>query len=204
MKLMKQTVDRLSGITEGDALELFGKVLAVPYAKGKYDIEKTKKVIATCVRKGHESVLEHVSISLDCLTNIETYKDYTRHRNCAFTIESTSFVKYDDLPVIIAGNVDATTETFIQHCESMYKQEKNPKFGRDYLPQCLAARMVITTNIREWRHIIGLRGDPNDNPLTIELRNLIFHNLHRWSPFFFPVDADMNVPSEMWIKQLWK
>lgn len=205
MKLMKQTVDRLSGGTENDALELLGKVLAVPYGKGEYDLAKTKKVIESCVKKGHTSVLEHVVVSLDCLTNIETYKDFTRHRvGVAFTIESTSFVKYDDFPVIIAGEMDDTTETFIHHCESMYAREHNPKTGRDFIPQCMAARMIMTCNLREWRYVVGLRSDPNDNPLTIELRNLMFHNLHRWSPFFFPVDNQDTEYPAMRIKQLWK
>jgi hypothetical protein len=82
--------------------------------------------------------------------------------------------------------------------------QMSPKEGRDYLPQSLAARMIMTTNIREWRYIIGLRGDPNDNPSTIELRNKIFAVLKYNYTFFFPDGSDpdnpMNIRNE-WDKK---
>jgi thymidylate synthase (FAD) len=163
-------------------------VVAAPYAKNEFDDIKTKAVVRSCVARGHLSVLEHVNISLKCLTNIETYKDYTRHRHCAFTIEYTSFVKYKDvLPVILVTDDAIPDHVTVALEAAHYAYNAAPtKVGRDYLPQCTAANMIMTTNIREWRHIIGLRGDPNDNPLTIELRDMIWTTLNNHYPFFFP------------------
>jgi thymidylate synthase (FAD) len=192
---LSQNVTFLPSISEEQAFELLGSVTAAPYNKGKYDLDKTKLVIESCVLKGHQSILEHVNISLRCITNIGTYKDYTRHRNCAFTIESTSFSKYTgNIKVILAENKDLTSEGIeaLEKLMAVYRSNDDIKIGRDFLPQCCAATMIMTTNVREWRHIIGTRGDRNDNPLTIELRDKIWTALNWHYPFFFPLHDNMS------------
>jgi thymidylate synthase (FAD) len=186
--ILKQKVEVLGQqMSESMILEMFGEILNVPYNKKTFSRIKTKKVIESCVKRGHHSVLEHVNITLKCLTNIATYKDYTRHRHCAFTIESTAFTKYADFDIICVNS--DINQVLLDTLDTLAFATKNlsPKEARDFLPQCLAATMVMTTNIREWRHIIGLRGDPNDNPLTIELRNLMWARLNEVYPFFFPI-----------------
>jgi thymidylate synthase (FAD) len=206
MVLETQSVKLLTPFSELSLFNLFGKILNVPYAKGDYDEEKVKQVLCNCVRRGHLSVLEHVSLTLQCRTNIGTYKDYTRHRHCAFTVESTSFVNYakSDIPIIVATGPDFDDMTpggasIIGHIKDIVTAVP-PKIARDWLPQCLAATMIMTTNIREWRYIIGLRGDPNDNPLTLDLRNKMWKALNKEYPFFFPLDTttttDMTIYNE--------
>lgn len=195
MQLLEQHVELLPGLTESMVIGNYGEILNVPYSTAEYTTDKVKNVIWTCVKKGHLSVLEHVNITLKIRTNIGTYKDYTRHRHCAFTIESTSFVKYDTDAEIIMSHPPSTDEVYaIEQMLKAYKKNASPKFGRDLLPQCLAATVIMTTNIREWRWIIALRGDPNDNPLTIELRDKIWQELNRHYPFFFPLDGASDDP----------
>jgi thymidylate synthase (FAD) len=178
----------------------------VPYGKDQFDTEKVKAVIANCVKRGHLSVLEHFTITLKCLTNIGTYKDYTRHRHCAFTIESTSFVNYgnvDYIPMIVATGIDheslpAGSLDLIYALKDILNIYP-PKVARDWLPQGTAATMIMSTNLREWRYIISLRGDPNDNPLTIDLRNKIWQCLQLNYPFFFPYHDDPDANEHMLI-----
>jgi thymidylate synthase (FAD) len=190
MKVVSQQVDILPGLTESKVIENFGKILNVPYSKDMYNEERTKHAIKACVLKGHLSVLEHVSATLLCTTNIGTYKDFTRHRHCAFTIESTSFTKYNELQVILTDDKDKQSYETLLLDEQAYRyllKEHGPKVARDLLPQATTAKMIMTTNFREWRWIISLRGDPNDNPLTNELRDKMWTVLNQQYPFFFPL-----------------
>jgi thymidylate synthase (FAD) len=190
MRIISQSVEALWHENEPEILHNLSIILGTPYNKGAYVESKTKELIRSCIKKGHTSVLEHCNITLRCVTNIGTYKDFTRHRHCAFTIESTSFNKYDELVVILPDNV-AVDPKLLETLETIQERiaitSIPPKYGRDYLPQCTAATMIMTTNIREWRYIIGLRGDPNDNPLTRDLRNKIWLELFKAWPFFFPI-----------------
>lgn len=191
IKRIEQSVELLPSITENEMLEMFEFITATPYGKTVYDLEKTGKVIETCVQKGHHSILEHGHVSLKCITNIGTYKDYTRHRHCAFTIESTSFTKYGvNLSVITTSELSEKEENMLGELQSIYRSINNIKVARDFLPQCCVATMIMTTNIREWRHIIATRGTPNDNPLTVELRDKIWTALNWRFPFFFPLSEN--------------
>ncbi len=186
----KQSVSVLFPVTEQSLLKIMSVALCAPYKKEPYDEEKTKKLIGRCVKNLHESVLEHCNITVDCTTTIGTYKDYTRHRHCAFTIESTNLARYaDDLHVITCDPLNPLESYALENIHTLYKQKPQTK-GRDFLPQCCSARMVMTTNVREFRHIIGIRGDPSENPLTRELRDLLWTALNLRFPFFFPLDKD--------------
>jgi thymidylate synthase (FAD) len=184
----------LPSISQDDMFKTFAHIMATPYGNGLYDMNKTERIIENCVKKGHLSILEHGNITLKCRTNIGTYKDFTRHRHCAFTIESTSFNKYDgDVEVITVGDLNDTERHALMNLFYVYRKHPNIKVGRDFIPQCCAATMIITTNIREWRHIIATRGDPNDNPLTNQLRDKIWTALNWHYSFFFPLDIYKNV-----------
>ena len=205
MTFLKQSVTwDPNNLTEAQCIDKIATAMGIPYAKEIIDRDKAEDRIIKAVKDGHESVLEHAHLTLDCITNVETYKDFTRHRHCAFTIESTSFVKYNELQVIVAAEKVAEYNNAFTAAEEAYKsllRFEGAKVARDILPQCTAARMYMTTNIREWRYIIGLRGDPNDNPLTIELRNMMWRELERYCGFFFPAQhliADMAIP--LWYK----
>lgn len=191
MKITKQSVELLPGLTEQMVIGNYSEIMPTPYNMGEYDLEKTKAVIRSCVKRGHLSVLEHYNITAKIKTNIGTYKDYTRHRHCAFTIESTSFVKYNEEAEVILSKdcaIDSEEYRALANIMDVYVAHKNdPKHSRDLLPQCLAAKVIMTTNIRQWRWIIALRGDPNDNPLTIELRDKLWMALWFKYPFFFPL-----------------
>lgn len=184
VKITCQSVALVNPVFEEQLLCTLGIVLGTPYNKGSYDLEKTKLVAASCHKKGHDSVFEHLNITVSSITNIGTYKDLTRHRHSSFTIESTSFCKYNDLIVILAAPEDTSLLNKIHDTYMMLKQD-DVKKARDYLPQCTAARMIMTTNIREWWHVVKIRHDPNDNPLTIEWASLTYSLLSKHYPFFF-------------------
>ena len=58
--------------------------------------ESYKKLIEGCIKRGHESILEHEKITVRFTCDIGVYKDLTRHRaGTAFSIESTRYCSYN-------------------------------------------------------------------------------------------------------------
>ncbi len=47
------------------------------------------------IKRGHESVIEHVSASVRFITNRGVTHELVRHRLCSFSQESTRYVRYD-------------------------------------------------------------------------------------------------------------
>ncbi len=183
----KQSVGILNSLSEEVFIDTLQHVLAIPYNNGVYDKEYAKKVVNNCFQNKHLSVFEHLNITLGCVTSIGTYKGYTRHRHCAFTVESTTFTEYKgEHTVILTNPMSLEDQEALTSIYSRYEDSTDRKKGRDFLPQCTAAQMVMTTNIREWRHIISLRRDYRENWLTRELCNMMWKALSDNYPYFFP------------------
>jgi thymidylate synthase (FAD) len=204
----EQSVTRLASLEEERVLAMMAHVCATPYGRGIYDEDKTKSVIQNCVKNGHMSILEHANITLECKTNIGTYKDFTRHRHCAFTIQSTAFsnlvdAAHGEAEVITCEDLAFPDERALSAVMMAYLATADLKHGRDFLPQCAVSTMIMTTNIREWRYIIGCRGAPNENPLTVELRNKIWTVLNWHYTFFFPMEGTNTRKNPMCIYNTW-
>ena len=134
--------------------------------------ETYKTLLKNCINRGHESILEHEKITVRLITEIGAYKDFTRHRLASFSIESTRFCSYDkdkfDNEIKVINPVyisDATIyNIWLNSCKIM---EENymlmKKLGakndecREILNHSVAAEVVMSCNIREWRHILKLR-----------------------------------------------
>ena len=172
-------------LSQEDIIKRLGVVLSTPYNKDSYDEIKTKHIITACRQKVHGSVFEHDTLSLICTTNIGTYKDFTRHRHCAFTIESTQFVRYKGFVLIPSKEYTEQEVRVLEELEKAYLAETDPRKARGMLPQDMAARMVMTAGIREWWHVLDVRIAHNDNPLTKQLATLIQEVLVEAYPFFF-------------------
>ncbi len=125
--------------------------------------------IRRLIYKGHESVLEHGSITVRMVVDRGIQQELTRHRIGSYTIESTRYCNYDKkglrfiLPYQIRedkamrdGLID-----YLESVETMYSALVSlgirPENARDVLPLCLASTVVATYNLRTWRHILKQR-----------------------------------------------
>lgn len=165
-----------NSMRESEMLSILGEVLCIPYNKGAYFGDKLLSVLSNCIKKGHLSVLEHVSITLFIGTNIETYKGLTRHRHASFTVESTKFSKYDKMTYLLSSpfmSKDDVPKDIVDYLSAtsrlLKKLDGNPMLQRDFMPQCTFARVAMTANLRELLYIIGLRADPAGGYLTHDL-----------------------------------
>jgi len=141
--------------------------------------------LKNCINRGHESVLEHASITVRMICDIGVYKDLTRHRFASFSIESTRYCNYSkdrfnkQLNIISPCNIPQNEKIYDYWKESMEKIEEyymtmsnsgaKPDQLRMILPHSTAAEVTMTANIREWKHILGLRANNHAHPSVQQL-----------------------------------
>lgn len=121
------------------------------------------------IGRGHESVLEHVSLSVEIVCSRTCSHQLVRHRLCSFSQESQRYVKYDDGIEIImpdaagtnAGRVFGSAEGLHVVYQRMRECGAPAEVARSVLPGCTATRLVMTANLRQWRHVWRLRCDPH-------------------------------------------
>lgn len=129
-------------------------------------IEKTNRFIGGLIKHGHESMLEHFSISVKFIVSRSLANELVRHRLASFAQESTRYVNYVEGITVIDPN-DITwiqaerRENLFKEAERVYSSEIDegikPEIARDVLPLALKTEIVVTANLREWRHIFKLR-----------------------------------------------
>ena len=90
----------------------------------------------------------------------------------SFSVESTRYVKYDELIVI-----QPTCGVALNYVEDVYKallkDGKPPEIARAVLPLCLKTELYMTANLREWRHILKLRTSKDAHPQMQFIANKI-------------------------------
>ena len=113
------------------------------------------------IKRKHESVLEHVSVTAYLTVDRAIAQEITRHRIGAYTHESTRYVKYDDIEVIMNPEEFASAYFTLLGSEILYRDMiasgKKPEIARDILPLCLASKLVVTYNLRQWMHFFKMR-----------------------------------------------
>lgn len=170
--------------------------------------ESYKNLIKNCLNRGHESILEHEKITIRMCCDIGVYKDLTRHRFGSFSIESTRYCNYgkdkfdNEIKFIEPCNIDkkelfnewysACTE-IEQRYLKMAELGATPDQMRMILPHSTAAEVVMTANIREWRHILSLRASKMTHPSVQQLMIPLLLYFKRCMPELF---EDINYNEE--------
>lgn len=162
-----------------DKIERCGRVCYQSSPKGN-----AEDFVRMLIKRGHESVLEHVSLTFHIICDRAIQNELVRHRHCAFSVESTRFVKYNDLTVIMPdfnGNGDAeiafkniVREIQDEHYGFFVKLCKcPPEIARAVLPLCTKSELFMTTNLREWRSFLKLRTSDKAHPQMQVVANKI-------------------------------
>lgn len=132
---------------------------------------------AVVLEHGDWSITEHVNVTVDMHVDRGITHEIVRHRLCAFTQESTRFVNYEKkMPPAFVNPFDAADnstarriwEVAVQDSERAYKMLLEvgcaPQIARSVFPNALASRIIITTNLRNWRHVLIMRTTKEAHP----------------------------------------
>ncbi len=150
-------------------IENAGRTAYLSFEKQRRGSEK--RFIRMLVKRGHLSVLEHAyaTFRIQGVSRAFTHQ-LVRHRLCSYTQQSQRYVDESTFgyvePESIKNNEEAHSlfTSSIDRAEEVYSQLQ--KLGirnedaRFVLPNAVESQIVVTANLREWRHIVELRGGP--------------------------------------------
>lgn len=99
MKFIDPSFDILTDISDGGIKELkhierCGRISYRSEDKITEDGESAKKFVGMLIRNGHESVLEHCSLTVEFTVDRAIANELVRHRMASFTQESTRYCNY--------------------------------------------------------------------------------------------------------------
>ena len=195
MKIIKQSVELLS-ITH-DALELIeqiGRTSKLSKSTGKRN--ETKEFIQKRINDSHFGLFEHAHASFRIITSRGITHELVRHRLCSFCQESTRYCDYPELILVSQFHPNSIEGIHLQDlCAEVEKQLEflktiniSKEKIRDLYPTCLKAQIDITTNFRQWMHILKLRLAPTAHPMMQELMKKIYNILYKQYPEIFNLE----------------
>ena len=172
MKIVKPSVefvDVLDGDTILRKIEFCGRTCYK--SEGDGTIEGAKKFVQGLIQRGHESVLEHVNITVKIVCDRGVSHELVRHRLASYSQESTRYCDYSkdkfggELAFIEPATVNPDTDptwynamtTVKDYYLALLGHGAKPEEARAVLPNSLKTEVIMTANLREWRHILELR-----------------------------------------------
>lgn len=169
-------------------------------SEGKIQEGSAAKLVSGLIKSGHEAMLEHASVTVKFVVDRGISHELVRHRLASFAQESTRYCNYSkddfgsEITFIIPDYLEYKSEGWNIWKESMKQAEDayfkmldfglSPQQARAVLPNSLKTEVVMTANLREWRHFFKLRalgttGKPHPQmlevavPLLEDMKNLI-------------------------------
>lgn len=160
-----------------------------------------EKFVRGIIKRGHEAVIEHGSLTVRFICDRGVSHEIVRHRLAAFCQESTRYCNYGkegfggEITVIRPSTFAKTDSTYhiwkrsCEHAEVAYFDLLNegctPQEARSVLPNSLKTEVVMTANIREWRHFLKLRCSPAAHPQMREVALILLDKVHALIPVCF-------------------
>lgn len=163
--------------------------------------ESAENFVRTLIERGHESVLEHESITVRFICDRGVSHEIVRHRLASFSQESTRYCNYsndrfrNEITFIKPCFLEEGTGGYKLWKQAMFVAEKEyfdllnwgftPQEARSVLPNSTKTEIIMTANLREWRHFLKLRTAKAAHPQMRELTVPLLHELKRRIPVVF-------------------
>ena len=203
MKIINPSVqleDEIDGQAILKKIERIGRVCYK--SEGNITEDSAERFVKSIIARGHESVLEHVSISVRVICDRGVSHEIVRHRIASYSQESTRYCNYSNdkfgneltfIRPIFSDKCDAgMMDTFEDTCRfiekryfEMLENGATPQEARSILPNAIKTEIVMTMNLREWRHFFRLRCDKAAHPQMRQVANLMLNNFKVRIPVIF-------------------
>ena len=198
MKVIKPYIEVLDcpeGLDILKLIELCGRVCYK--SEDKITEDSAQRFVRSVIKSGHESVLEHAKITVRVVCDRGISHEIVRHRLASYSQESSRYVRYTGEMIFIKP---CFWEEGSKEYEVWYNSMKNaeetyiflvnglkckPEEARDILPNSLKTEIIMTMNLREWRHFFKMRLSHRAHPQMREVAQLIFDELHSRVPIVF-------------------
>jgi thymidylate synthase (FAD) len=162
-------------------------------SEDKITDESSEAFVRSIIKRGHESVLEHHNITLRFITDRGVSHEIVRHRLASYSQESTRYCDYSKKDMEFIRQVDfefRDSERYVlelieERYNEMLQVGATPQQARSILPNCLKTEIVVTMNLRAWRHFFKLRTAPAAHPQMRALAKEALRILKVFVPVIF-------------------
>lgn len=202
MQIIKASYEILNPTTKEEGFEILKQIerAARTCYKSEDRIKEDGSSAVTLVKtlrdRKHDAMIEFGNITVKFIISRGISHEVVRHRIASYGQESTRFVSYKDgIQVIAAKSIIDNAEAFevwnncMLVCEESYRKLIDlgikPEESRDVLPTALKTEIVVSTNIREWRHIFKLRTAKPAHPAMRQIMTPLLNELKELIPILF-------------------
>jgi thymidylate synthase (FAD) len=158
--------------------------------------ESTRELITKILEKKHHSVLEHASATFRVLGGSRVFThEMVRHRVVSPSQQSQRYVNEADSEVVLPPSVAADDEAravfdrMVAEAQEGYSKLRAlgvPREDARYLlPGGVVSEIVLSANLREWRHVFEVRCHPRAHWEIREVCLEMLRILKRETPIVF-------------------
>lgn len=202
MKIIKADIEILSPIDGQEILKRIEQAGRVCYkSEDKITDGSAERFVANILKRGHEAVLEHQSITVKFICDRGVSHEIVRHRLAAYCQESTRYCNYskdgfgNEITVVEPCFLEHDTpqwaawESAMKNAEFSYFRMLElgctPQEARSVLSNSLKTEVIMTADIREWRHFFKLRCSPAAHPQMREVAIMLLKKFQAQIPILF-------------------
>ena len=202
MKIIEPGVELVDDFDAAAIMKKIERAGRVCYkSEGNIKDGSAEKFIRGIIKRGHESVIEHASVSFKIICDRGVTHELVRHRLASYSQESSRYCDYSagkfggELTFIKPCFWSEDDENFLLWKETMAALEKNyltlrergakPEEARSILPNSLKTEIFVTMNLRELRHFLKLRTAAAAHPQMREVALKIYKILVEKLPAVF-------------------
>lgn len=202
MKIVEPSFEILH-MADGDEILRLLELAARTCYKSEDKIEQgtAAPFLKRILKTGHESVIEHVSATVRLVCDRGVTHEIVRHRLCSFSQESTRYANYskekfgNEITVVRPFFWEEGSDKFeewkraMEMCETAYLNlltaGAKAQEARSVLPNSLKTDIIVTANMREWRHIFKLRCSKASHPQMRQSMLPLLAEFNRRVPVLF-------------------
>jgi thymidylate synthase (FAD) len=183
-------------------------------SEDKITDDSAVKFVAGLIKRGHEAMIEHFSITVRFICDRGVSHEIVRHRiGASYAQESSRYCNYAndkfgseitvispeggimldtkmiDLPLetidMIISEWMLSMEDAERHYMKLLELGATPQIARGVLPTSLKTEVVVTMNLRSWRHLLQLRTAIAAHPQMREIMIPLLQEFKRLIPVVF-------------------
>lgn len=209
MLIEKANVEVISNNSYPNMIQNIERIGRVCYkSEDKIKEGSAENFIKGIIKRGHESVIEHESISVRFVCDRGVSHEIVRHRIASYSQESTRYCNYAQekygeqitcIDIASGFKYDLDNENERKKYEIWLNAMKNaeesyfkmielgasPQEARSVLPNSLKTEIVATMNIRGWRNFFKLRTSKASHPQFREVACMVLQLFVESYPIFF-------------------
>ena len=205
MRVINAGYEIISDLNGAEILKHIERCARVCYkSEDRITDGSAEKMVAALIRSGHEAMLEHYSFTVKFICDRGIANELVRHRIASFAQESSRYCCYakdkfgKELTFINPCFWEPDSDNYARWFHEMDESEKTylamiesgatPEQARDILPTSIKTEIVMTANLREFRHFFKLRAEGitgKPHPQMLEITIPLLKELKQKIPVVF-------------------